>query len=58
MPVLIDYRSFIGVSRPDGIKSFLHHFPSCFGRCSIYGTPTVCRVNGFVLYTELLLFEG
>ena len=38
--------------------SFLHHFPSSFGRCSVYGTPAVARVSCFVPYTELPPFEG
>ena len=40
------------------IKAFLHHFPSFFGRCSVYVTSAVARASGFVPYTELLPFEG
>ena len=36
------------------MKSFLHHFPLLFGHCSVYGTPAVAHVSGFVfLYMEL-----
>ena len=45
------------LSRPDSIKSFLHHFPSSFGHCSVCRTPAVARVSVFVPYTELPPFE-
>ena len=44
-----DYRNVI---------SGVHHFSSFFGCCSVYGTPAVAQVSGFVPYTELLLFKG
>ena len=46
------------LSRPDYIKSFLHHFPPFNGRCSVYRTPAVARLSGFVPYKELPPFEG
>ena len=44
--------------KPDYIKSFLHNFPSSFGRCSVYRTHAVARVSGFVLYKELSPFKA
>ena len=58
MPVLIQSRSFIGVKQAMLNKIFLHNFPSFFGRCSVYGTPAIARVSGFVPYMELPPFEG
>ena len=56
LPVLIQNESLIGVIYK--IKSFLHHFPSSFGHCYVYGTPAIAHVSGFVMYTKLLPFKG
>ena len=33
-------------------------FSFILGLCSVYGTPALVRVSGFVLYTELPPFKG